>query len=85
MEWLQDNLLAPVIAVLLGWFWYDKRHRDARLADIEKRLTAAEKRAETHEGDGRVLSEKLDGLSEIFITQFKHLQKSLDRLEDRSK
>ena len=83
MEWLQENLLAPIIAILLGWFWYDKRLRDARLLDLEQRIHAAEKRAETHEGDGRVLAEKLDGLSELFVTQLKHIQKSLDRLEDR--
>tara|TARA_R110000787_G_scaffold127165_4_gene238562 strand:- start:1054 stop:1305 length:252 start_codon:yes stop_codon:yes gene_type:complete len=83
MEWLQENLLAPVIAALLGWFWYDKRLRDVRLQELEQRIQAAEKRAETHEGDGRVLAEKMDGLSELFETQLKHIQKSLDRLEDR--
>jgi len=83
MEWLQNNLLAPVTASLLGWFWYDKRLRDTRISEIERRLTAAEKRAEIHEGDGRVLSEKIDGISELLVTQMNHIQKSLDRLEDR--
>lgn len=84
MEWLTDNFLAPILATLLGWFWYDKRLRDARLDGVEKRLAATEKRAETHEGDGRVLAEKMDGLSELFVTQLNHIQKSLDRLEDRT-
>ena len=83
MEWLTDNIMAPLLATLTAWFWYDKRLRDTRLDEIEKRIQAAEKRAETHEGDGRVLAEKMDGLSELFVTQLNHIQKSLDRLEDR--
>ena len=83
MEWLQENLLAPIIAVLLTWFWYDKKLRDQRFSEMDKRIMATEKRAEVHEGDGRVLAEKLEGITELFDTQLKHIQKSLDRLEDK--
>ena len=83
MEWLQENFIAPILAALTAWFWYDKRQRDLRLTALEARMAKTESRAETHEGDGRVLTEKLNGMQQLLESKFESISASLDRLENK--
>jgi uncharacterized coiled-coil protein SlyX len=83
MEWVQDNFMAPLVASLIGWFWYDKKQRDSKMIQLETRIAENEKRIVIQEGSIKVLDEKLDGLAVLTTQQYTNLQKTLDRMERR--
>tara|TARA_R110000764_G_scaffold236877_1_gene332470 strand:+ start:76 stop:333 length:258 start_codon:yes stop_codon:yes gene_type:complete len=83
MEWLQDNFMAPLVATLTGWFWYDKKQRDSKMIQLETRIAENEKRIVIQEGSIKVLDEKIDGLTALATYQYANLQKTLDRMEQR--
>tara|TARA_R110001606_G_scaffold199387_1_gene347057 strand:+ start:751 stop:1017 length:267 start_codon:yes stop_codon:yes gene_type:complete len=83
MEWLQDNFMAPLVASLIGWFWYDKKQRDSKMIQLETRIADNEKRIVVQEGSIKVLDEKMDGLTALAISQHANLERTLDRMEQR--
>lgn len=83
MEWLTDNIVMPLMAALTAWFWYDKRQRDLRLSKLETRVSASEQRTTAHEGDRRVLEERLTSMHDLMGAKFESIQRALTRLEDK--
>lgn len=70
-EWIINKLWV----FLAGWFWYDKRDKDARLKVLEK--TTAEQDSEI-----RVLQTKLDGVQQLIELKFEHTNNNIDDLKN---
>tara|TARA_R110002020_G_C16254669_1_gene770067 strand:+ start:246 stop:497 length:252 start_codon:yes stop_codon:yes gene_type:complete len=81
MEWLHDNFMAPLVAALAGWFWYDKRQRDARLTSLEIRVGEQEKVTLGQGKDDTLLAERIDNLQTLVETKMDFIQDSLARIE----
>lgn len=61
--------------LLIGWFWYDKREKDARLTRLEEKLASQETNIQ-------LLENKLDGLKELIEVKFDHLNTSLAEIKN---
>ena len=93
MEWLTENIMAPLLATLTAWFWYDKRLRDTRLDELEKRIQAAEKqktetlikaleaRAMIQESERMVQTQKIVTLGRSLTAHLENAATQLDRIE----
>lgn len=61
--------------LLIGWFWYDKREKDARIKRLEEKLASQETNIQ-------LLENKLDGLKELIEVKFDHLNVNLAEIKD---
>lgn len=69
-EWIVNKLWV----LLAGWFWYDKRDKDARLKELEK--TTGEQDSEI-----KVLQTKLDGVKELIEVKFDNINNNMNDLK----
>jgi hypothetical protein len=83
MEWLQDNIMVPLLGALAAWFWYDKRQRDSRFKSLEDRLQAQESSSAGHVTVNAVLESRLGNIEQIMEIKLGHIQESLNRLEEK--
>lgn len=75
--------MAPILAALASWFWYDKRQRDIRMTKIEDRVLAQELQTLTQGNDDKVLAERIENLSNLLETKMGYIEASLNRLEHK--
>ena len=75
--------MAPILATIMAWFWYDKRQRDSRMSQIESDVKVVEKRIEEQEGDAKVMAERLTGMNLLMDAKLDSIQRSLHRLEKK--
>lgn len=83
MDWLHENLLTPMLALLAAWHWYDKRMRDRRLSELEARLQIQESSSAGHLTAGAVLETRLESIEQIMEIRLGHIQATLSRMEEQ--
>lgn len=74
IEWVVNKLWV----LLIGWFWYEKRNKDARLTKLEEKTASQETSIQ-------LLETKLDGLKELIEVKFDNLNVNLTELKQITK
>jgi len=69
-----DWVINKLWVLLIGWFWYDKREKDARLTKLEEKTASQETSIQ-------VLENKLDGLKELIEVKFDNLNVNITELK----
>lgn len=80
MEWLDSKVVTTLIALLSGWFWYDKKSRDTRFKVLEDRMSDIESLSSKQQTQLEVMNTELMAFSKLTDVRLGHIQDGLDKV-----